>query len=40
MNLRKSVELVTIDREYISDKLMPGASTSKKQAERRENLNE
>jgi hypothetical protein len=36
----KSVELVTIDREYISDKLMPGANTSKKQEERRENLNE
>jgi hypothetical protein len=36
----KSVELITIDREYVSDKLMPGANTSKKQAERRENLNE
>ncbi len=36
----KSVELVTIDKEYLKDKLLPGYNRSAKQAERRENLND
>jgi hypothetical protein len=36
----KSVELVTIDKEYLRDKLLPGYNRSEKQAERRENLND
>jgi hypothetical protein len=34
----KSVDLITIDMEYLKDKLLPGSNTSKKIAERRENL--
>jgi hypothetical protein len=36
----KSVELITIDKEYLRDKYLPGANTSQKQKERRENLND
>jgi hypothetical protein len=34
----KSVDLITIDMEYLKDKLLPGANTSKKTEERRDNL--
>jgi hypothetical protein len=34
----KSVDLITIDMEYLKDKLLPGSNTSKKISERRENL--
>jgi hypothetical protein len=36
----KSVDLITIDMEYLKDKLLPGAKSSKAQSERRENLSE
>lgn len=36
----KSVEILTIDKEYLRDKFLPSPNPSKKQAERRENLNE
>jgi hypothetical protein len=36
----KSVEILTVDKEYLRDKFLPSPNPSKKQAERRENLNE
>jgi hypothetical protein len=36
----KSVDLITIDMEYLKDKLLPGANTTKKAEERRDNLSE
>jgi hypothetical protein len=36
----KSADLITIDMEYLNDKLLPGSNTSKREQERRENLSE
>jgi hypothetical protein len=36
----KSVDLITIDMEYLKDTLLPGANTAKAESERRENLSE
>jgi hypothetical protein len=34
----KSVEILTIDKEYLRDKFLPSSNPSQKQKERRENL--
>ena len=36
----KSVEILTIDKKYLRNKYLPGANTSKKQEERKEELND
>jgi hypothetical protein len=36
----KSVEILTIDKEYLRDKFLPSSNPSKTQKERRENLSE
>lgn len=36
----KSVDLITIDMEYLKEKLLPGANTTKMEEERRKNLND
>jgi hypothetical protein len=34
----KSVEILTIDKEYIRDKFLPSSNPSQKEKERRQNL--
>jgi hypothetical protein len=34
----KSVEILTIDKEYIRDKFLPSSNPSQKERERRQNL--
>jgi len=36
----KSVELITLDKEYLKDKFLPGYNSTQKQKERKENLND
>lgn len=36
----KSVELITLDKEYLKDKFLPGYNSTQRQQERKENLND
>jgi hypothetical protein len=36
----KSVELITLDKEYLKDKFLPGYNKTERMKERRENLND
>jgi len=36
----KSVELITLDKEYLKDKFLPGYNSTQRQKERKENLND